>query len=237
MTRFQIDFVPFPPSVQQWFDVLQWWVQALLVWPVLRPALMRAWSRSALKAALTLVAFGNLRWVRTQSQISIPSIQHVVARVQRWLTNTLNRTVGKCPHQVCFYQHCLVYHCVRRSHLNQSDPASIVPWWPTPPKRSCVSVTSPCQLTIQTTCTTLKFCSTSGSTHITLICSDTSTFRLLHLQRESLSQVVSTYDNESKFIFSCFFFFRVCVRVCACYRPQWRVLRKDQIFLWRVSGM
>lgn len=54
-------------SARQWLYVWRWSEQAALGWSQSRSALMKAWSRSASKAVMTLVACGNLRWTSFQS--------------------------------------------------------------------------------------------------------------------------------------------------------------------------
>ena len=45
-----------------WFWRWQWSVQGFLDWPASRPVWMKVWSPPALRAAMTLEVYGDLRW-------------------------------------------------------------------------------------------------------------------------------------------------------------------------------
>lgn len=88
---------------------------------------------------------------------------------------------------LCTAIHESWFFCVFRSHLNQGDPVSIALWCLIPPKRWCATVTTPCQRTIQTTCTTRSCCSTSGITLSIFTSSNTyisRSFLLHHFYRQ-----------------------------------------------------
>lgn len=86
---------------QQWCDEWLWLGPEAPVWPVSRCVLMKAWSPSALKAEMTLVACGNLRWAFQETQ---QNEHHYLFWIKQWnnLSFHLQETVE--PDQGSIYR-------------------------------------------------------------------------------------------------------------------------------------
>lgn len=131
-----------PHTAEVWLVVWQWLEEEVQVWPVSSAVWMRGLSLSALKAVMTSVVCGGLRWVTLCAG---------------WISG--NEYFLSLP------VFLVVVYC--RRIPSKTGPASTTLSSSTPPRRWCVSVIFPSLHTSPTSCTTPLSWTTFGCMLIT----------------------------------------------------------------------